>query len=93
MNRSERILSLIDEATGLDQLKTDFAGLVKDAGFTDQETSKIVKAAPKFIKGEEGFTDFLKDADLDAYAKSRLGRHMDKMKKLSYYMAKLKHDI
>jgi len=81
------------EALGLEMLKADLAGNLKRVGFTDEETAKIVAEAPSFVAGDEEWTTFLKKAGLKKLALSRAGRQSDKMKKLSYFMVRLKHEV
>jgi hypothetical protein len=95
MSKASNFISLFEmlEALGLDMLKADLAGNLKKAGFTDDEVSKIVAEAPSFVAGDEEWTTFLKKAGLKNLAMSRAGMQTDKMKKLSYFMARLKHEV
>lgn len=95
MSKASNVIRLFEilEALGLDMLKADLAGNLKKAGFSEPEIVGIVKAAPNFLAGDAEWTEFLKKAGLRQLAMSRLGRHTDKMKKLSYFMAKLKHNV
>ena len=95
MSKASKFIALYEmlEAIGLDMLKADLSGNLRKVGFTDEEITKIVAEAPAFIAGDEEWTAFLKKAGLKNLAMSSAGRQTDKMKKLSYFMAKLKHEV
>jgi hypothetical protein len=95
MSKASTFLKLyeMNEALGLDLLKANLAAQLKRVQFTPVEIQKIVQEAPEFIAGKEGWTDFLKNADLKDLARSKAGLHTKKMKSLSYYMARLKHNV
>lgn len=92
-SKAAKVIESLDEQLGLDLLKADLGKELKKVGFTDQEAEKIKKAAPKYIKGDVGWSTFLKDSEVAGYAKSALGMQTKKMKALSYYMARLKHKV
>lgn len=95
MSKATKFIALFEvlEALGLDMLKADLAGNLKRVGFTEEEIAKIVAEAPAFVAGNEEWTSFLKKAGLKAMALSRAGKQTDKMKKLSYFMTRLKHEV
>lgn len=95
MSKASKFISLFEmlEALGLDMLKADLAGNLKKIGFTDEDIARIVAEAPAFIAGDEEWTTFLKKVGLKNLAMSRAGMQTDKMKKLSYFMARLKHEV
>ena len=95
MSKATKFIALFEmlEALGLDMLKADLAGNLKRVGFTDDEIAKIVAEAPAFVAGNEEWTAFLKRAGLKALAMSRAEKQIDKMKKLSYFMSRLKHEV
>lgn len=95
MSKASKFLALFEmvETLGLDMLKADLSGNLKRAGFTPQEIENILKEAPAFIAGEEEWTAFLKRAGLKNLVLSRAKMQSDKLKRLSYFMARLKHDV
>jgi len=93
-SKASKFITLFEmlEALGLDMLKADLAGNLKRVGFSPEEVQKIVAEAPAFIAGEEEWTEFLKKVGFE-WGLSRTKMQTDKMKKLSYFMARLKHQV
>jgi hypothetical protein len=95
MSKAIKFLELYEllEALGLDMLTADLAGNLKRVGFTEQEIERILKEVPSFVDGKEQWADFLMKSGFKPLAVSHQKKVEDKLKRLSYFMARLKHKV
>jgi hypothetical protein len=95
MSKASKFIILCEvlEALGLDMLKADLAGNLKRVGFSSKEIDNIVKVAPSYVEGEKEWAAFLLRAGLKPMMQAHQKGSEEKLKKLSYFMVRLKHGV